>query len=201
MGIRLEHGHLCGPVQPRRILPSPHLLLSFCSNSSSLLSFSSPSLCTLLFSALLFSSFTDCRPTPASSVDVEGQVNKSAASDAKLITQRSNCAALAHPHVYRYRQGFAHVRGHTCSTDTYMCWPTPIITQAYNWNTVTQFTVSSSAAAWFNFSKAKNRLLQVPPTPKQTATHFHNNNWGSESRWEQPDTQGPERGRGNWISF
>lgn len=41
--------------------------------------------------------------TAGSSVRTEGQVNKSTASYAKLITQRSNCAAAAHSHTDRYR--------------------------------------------------------------------------------------------------
>lgn len=68
--------------------------------------------CSLDTLLLLFCSlchFTDCRPTAGSSVDVEGQVNKSSASYAKLIKQRSNCATLPHPHIDRYKQGvFTH---------------------------------------------------------------------------------------------
>lgn len=76
---------------------------------------------------LSFCHFTDCRPTAGSSVDAEGQVNKSTASYAKLIIQRSNCAALAHPHMDRYRQEFAHIHVHTCNTNTYMHLYTPVI--------------------------------------------------------------------------
>lgn len=78
----LEPGQLCGPAFPQ---PDLHFSLFY---------------------------FTDCGPTAGSSVDAEGQVNKSTASYAKLIKQRLNCAALAHPHKGRYRRG---VCTHTCT--------------------------------------------------------------------------------------
>lgn len=100
--ISLEGGQLSGPVQPWH--PSPSLL----------------SLCR----------FTDCRPTAGSPVDVEGQVNKSRASYAKLIKQRSNCAALAHPHMHRHTDidtECAHMHAHTWRTNTYMHLHPPVI--------------------------------------------------------------------------
>lgn len=78
---------------------------------------------------LLFSlcHFTDCRPTAGSSVDVEGQVNKSMASYAKLIKQRLNCAAQAHPHIDRHRQGICTHTLYIPAAQTHTCTCTHLV--------------------------------------------------------------------------
>lgn len=157
---------------------------------------------SVAMTALWFQSRMPLTFSPSLCQFAEGQVNKSVASYAKIITQRSNCATLAHlqkdryRHVYMYIPIYMHVYMPVinlmvtleiytvCHWFVYLC--VYLCLPGANM-TVTQFTASSLAAAWFNFSDAKNRLLQVSSTPKQTPTHFHNDNMGSESQSDQPE--------------